>query len=115
MVATESVGRAMKNSLSGIARPAVGPFSQVVPVLLVRAAGTNTWYRPAESRNRYGFSRLRRFASSVVYGGLGKDWTGAPVVPAKTWFHTAFDQPPTLLSRTRNCCWDPLITNPVLE
>ena len=31
----------MKKSLSGIDRPGVGPFAQVVPLLSVRAAGTN--------------------------------------------------------------------------
>jgi cell division protein FtsZ len=34
--------------------------------------------------------------TSVVYGGLGNAWVGAPTVPAKTWFHTPFDQPPSV-------------------
>ena len=58
---------------------------------------------------------LTGVVGKVVYGGFGKDCAGAPSTPAKTWFHTAFDHPPMLLSRTRNCCWDPLMTNPVLE
>ena len=50
--------------------------------------------------------------ASVVYGGLGKPLaSGAPETPEKTWFQTPFVQNPTLLFRTRNCCWEPLITN----
>src|SRR5262249_31567974 len=59
-----------------MARPGVGPSAQVGPALSVRAAGTNTWYRPVASRYRYGFSRLTGFASRVVYGGGGGG--GAP-------------------------------------
>ena len=53
--------------------------------------------------------------ASVVYGGSGKDWAGAPSVPENTWFQTPFDQPPSALSRTRNCCCEPLMTKPVRE
>src|ERR1700749_5100141 len=56
--------------------------------------------------------------ASVVYGlalpGLPpvKFWAGAPGSPENTWFQTPFDQPSRLLLRTRNCCWEPLITVP---
>jgi hypothetical protein len=58
--------------------------------------------------------------SSVVYGGgfkgvVENDCGGAPWTPEKTWFQTPFDQPPMLLSRTRNCCCEPLMTKPVCE
>ena len=50
-----------------------------------------------------------------LYGVVENDCGGAPTTPEKTWFQTPFDQPPMLLSRTRNCCCDPLMTKPVCE
>ncbi len=48
--------------------------------------------------------------------GVGRTTAaGAPSTPENTWFHTPFDQPPMLLLRTRNCCCDPLMMNPVCE
>ena len=45
-----------------------------------------------------------------MYGGLGNvASSGAPTVPAKTWFHTALDQPATSLLRVSHCCCEPLI------
>ena len=63
---------------------------------------------------------LAGVAARVVYGPqppltAGKHCAGALFTPAKTWFHTPLDQPPMLLSRTRNCCCDPLIMKPVWE
>src|ERR1044071_4552517 len=115
-----SVGRATKNSRSGTDVPAAAPSAQVVPTASRRSAGTNTWYWPAASRNRNGRSRLTGLVASVVYGGglngvEPNDCGGAPTTPENTWFHTPLDQPPMLLSRTRNCCCDPLMTNPVRE
>ena len=91
----ESAGVATKKSSSGIVRPGVSPASQVMPRVSVCAAGTRTWYRPSASTKRYGFSRLTGVVSRVVYGGFGNVASdGAPSTPAKTWFQTAFDQPP---------------------
>ena len=68
------------------------------------------------SRNRNGFSRLMGVVGSVVYGGLGKLASdGAPTSPAKTWFQTAFDQPPITLLRVSHCCCEPLIVNGSFE
>ena len=54
--------------------------------------------------------------ASVVYGpqvGVsGKHSAGAPVVPAKTWFHTPLDQLVSALLRTKYCCCEPLMTVP---
>ena len=50
MVCTESPGLATKNLDSRMPRPGVGPFAHDAPVELVRGDGTNTLYRPAESR-----------------------------------------------------------------
>jgi hypothetical protein len=50
--------------------------------------------------------------ASVVYGWSGNDCGGAPLTPAKTWFHTAFDHPSRSLLRSRNCCCEPLTTGP---
>src|SRR5690349_2050288 len=69
---TGSDGLATKKSLSGTVRPGVRPADQLVPLEFFCAAGTRTLYRPAASRNRYGFSRLTGVFSSVVYGGSGK-------------------------------------------
>src|SRR5687768_9898031 len=92
-------------------RPGVMPAPQETPRVLVRASGTRTWYRPRESRYRYGFSRLTGVVSSVVYGGDGKPASsGAPTVPANTWFHTPLDQLPSSLLRVSHCCCDPLTT-----
>ena len=45
-----------------------------------------------------------------MYGGFGKLASdGAPSTPAKTWFHTPFDQPPISLLRVSHCCCEPLI------
>src|SRR3954465_315987 len=115
-----SVGRARKNAWSGTGLPAAAPLAHVVPTELRRSAGTNTWNRPAVSRYRNGRSRGTGLVSSVVYGGgvervEPNDCGGAPITPENTWFHTPLDQPPMLLSRTRNCCCDPLMTNPVCE
>ena len=112
IVFTESDGVAMKNWLSGIVRPAVKPSAQEMPRVSVCAEGTRTLYLPRSSMNRYGFSRLTGVVSRVVYGGFGKLASdGAPSTPAKTWFHTAFDQPPIRLLRISHCCWEPLMTN----
>ena len=51
----------------------------------------------------------------LVYGGFGKDCAGAPSTPEKTWFQTPLDHSPMLLSRTKYCCWEPLMTSPVFE
>jgi hypothetical protein len=40
--------------------------SQVAPAVLVRRFGTNTWKAPAESTNRYGFSRITGVVGTVV-------------------------------------------------
>src|SRR5262245_22069941 len=82
-----SVGRATKNSESGIERPAAAPPAQVVPTESRRSAGTNTWYWPAVSRYRNGRSRVTGLVASVVYGGgLNgvelNDCGGAPITPA---------------------------------
>jgi hypothetical protein len=62
--------------------------------------------------NGYGFSRLRGVVARVVYGGFGKPASGgAPSTPAKTWFHTPFDQPAIWLLRISHCCCEPLMTN----
>ena len=54
--------------------------------------------------------------SKVVYGGLGNASSdGAPTTPAKTWFHTALDQPPISLLRISHCCCEPLMTNGSFE
>src|SRR5215475_2047011 len=115
-----SVGRARKNACSGTEVPAAAPLAQVVPTASRRSAGTNTWYRPAASRYRNGRSRVTGLVASVVYGGGSNgvgpnDCGGAPITPENTWFHTPLDQPPMLLSRTRNCCCEPLMTKPVWE
>jgi len=63
-------------------------------------------------------SRVTGLAARVVYGPPhdacpGKHSAGAPTTPENTWFQTPLDQPPMLLSRTRNCCCDPLMMKPV--
>ncbi len=71
---------------------------------------------PCASTYRYGFSREAGVCASVVYTPPApKFWAGAPFTPANTWFHTPFDQSVRALSRTRNCCWLPLMTLPRLE
>ena len=51
-----------------------------------------------------------------MYGGFGKVASdGAPTTPAKTWFHTPFDQPPISLLRISHCCCEPLMTNGSFE
>src|SRR5580765_6109864 len=95
IVRAASVGRATKNAWSGIEEPAA-------------------------ARYRNGRSRVTGLVASVVYGGgsngvAPNDCGGAPTTPENTWFHTPLDQPPMLLSRTRNCCCDPLMTKPVWE
>src|SRR5512135_1151477 len=116
----ESPGLAMKNLSMEMEFPSAGPLPQVVSDESVRSAGTNTLYLPSEAMYRNGFSRVTGLVSSVVYaGGLygtdPNDCAGAPTTPEKTWFQTALDQPPMLLSRTRNCCCDPLMMKPVWE
>src|SRR5262245_47094060 len=95
--------------------PGVGPSTQDGPAALRRTADTKTRQEPAESTYRNGLSLLTGAVARVVYGGLGKVCAGAPFTPAKTWFHTALDQGPMLLLRTRNCCCDPLVMAPVFE
>ncbi len=96
--------------------PGVCPAAQVVPLESVRGSGTNTFHEPSSPTYRYGRSRLAGSVGSVVYGGFGKVVSsGAPATPANTWFQTAFDQPPTLLSRTRYCCCEPLMVNGSFE
>src|ERR1043166_422597 len=116
----ESVGLARKNRVSGIDVPAAGPAAHVVSTESRRSAGTKTWKWPEASRYRNGRSRVTGLVASVVYGGglngvEPNDCGGAPTTPENTWFQTPFDQPPTLLSRTMNCCCDPLMTKPVRE
>ena len=101
----------MKNSQIETDVPAAELLPHVVPTESRRSARTNTKYLPDESAYRNGFSRVTGLVSSVVYGGgsygvVENDWGGAPCTPEKTWFQTPLDQPPTLLSRTRNCCCD---------
>src|SRR5215468_7105357 len=120
IVCAVSVGRARKNAWSGIEAPAAAPLAQVVPTESRLSAGTNTWNWPAASRYRNGRSRVTGLVASVVYGGglngvAPNDCGGAPITPENTWFHTPLDQPPMLLSRTRNCCCEPLMTKPVRE
>jgi len=50
--------------------------------------------------------------ASVVYRGFGNVCAGAPFTPANTWFQTALLHFPMVLLRTRNCCCDPLNTDP---
>src|SRR5258707_12770279 len=83
IVATESVGCAMKNFPIGMDRPGVGPPAHDVPTELRCTAGTKTLYCPLESTYRYGSSRVTGLVASVVYGPphdfwAGKHWAGAP-------------------------------------
>ena len=67
---------------------------------------------PEESTYRYGTSRAVGVVASVVIGGLGKLWAGAPVTPENTMFHTEPLQLPKLLSAEYHCCCDTLDTWP---
>src|SRR5260370_33760493 len=79
IVATESVGWAMKNLLIGINEPGVAPFAQVVPEGFVWTEGTKTLSFPLESVYRDGASRVTGLVASVVYVGRGDDRGGAPM------------------------------------
>src|SRR5689334_1222160 len=89
MVAAESPGCATKNRVSGIELPGPAPPAQVMPAVLVRSVGTNTWYAPPESTYRNGFSRTTGACPTTVYGGFGKLCAGAPATPTNTLFQTA--------------------------
>ena len=91
------------------------PSAQLVPTEPVRSAGANTLHLPAASIVKNGRSRLTGVEASVVYGGFGYPCAGAPSTPANTWFHTAFDHDPMSLLRTKYCCCDPFVTDPVTE
>src|SRR5689334_15109691 len=106
-VLAESPGRATWNADSGMPCPAALPEAQVVPVELRRRAGTKTWYEPWASTVRKGFSRTTGVRSTVVIGGLGKLWAGAPWVPTKTMFQLAPVQLPKVSLRDSHCCCEP--------
>src|SRR5258708_38730914 len=108
IVATESVGWAMKDLLIGLDGPGVGVCAQVVPEVFVWTEGTKTLSFPLESVYRYGSSRVTGLVASVVYVGLGNDWAGAPTTPENTWFQTALVQPSILLFLVIHCCCAPL-------
>src|SRR6185437_14886985 len=106
-------GLAIKNCPILIERPASDPLVQDGPVEFRRSEGTSTRYRPPESTYRNGVSFDTGLVASVVYGcppDVPKLCAGAPLSPAKTWFHTPFDQPSRFEFRTMNCCCDPLMT-----
>src|SRR3982751_4322303 len=44
---------------------------------------------------------------TVVYGGDGDDWAGAPGLPTKPWFQFEPFQLPIWELRVMNCCCDP--------
>lgn len=81
------------------------PLPQVTPRALVRFSGRKTRYS-APLRYRNGFSRETGVVSSVVYGGSGKLWAGAPSTPENTMFQTPLSQLPIALSRVYHCCWE---------
>ena len=51
--------------------------------------------------------------STVVYGGFGKLWPGAPCTPANTMFQFDPFQLPIWSSREIHCCCEPEFTEPV--
>src|ERR1041384_676803 len=93
-----------KNWLIGSDVPGVLPFAQLGPDALVRSDGRNTRYFPVLSMNRYGTSRETGVVASVVSGGLGNVFDGAPPTPENTMFHTPPAQLPRLVSRVYHCC-----------
>jgi hypothetical protein len=50
--------------------------------------------------------------ATVVYGGFGKLWPGAPCTPTKTMFQFEPVQLPIWLLRVYHCCCEPELTCP---
>src|SRR4051812_4711813 len=98
-------GLMIAKSESGSEAPRGAPPSHVTPRELVRSAGTNTLHLPRASTYRKGFSRTTGVVSTVVCGGVGKLFDGAPSVPTNTMFQFDPFQPPSALLRVSHCCW----------
>jgi hypothetical protein len=104
MVEAVSPALTTKNWLIGSDVPGVLPLAQLGPEALVRSDGRNTRYLPVPSMNRYGTSRETGVVPSVVSGGFGNVFDGAPPVPENTMFQTPPVQLPKLESRVYHCC-----------
>src|SRR6185436_1707703 len=76
----------ISKSAMGNLLPRGAPDSHVVLRELERRAGTKTFHSPRVPTYRKGFSRTAGVTSTVVYGGVGKLFAGAPVVPTNTMF-----------------------------
>src|ERR1044071_9609613 len=104
MFAAVSPGLTTKNELIGSDDPAGFPFAQLVPAEFDRTAGTNTWYAPALSTYRYGFSATFGVCPMVVYGGFGKLLPGVPWAPTNTCVLFEPVQEPICELRVIHCC-----------
>src|ERR1041384_245008 len=104
MLAAVAPALTTKNWLIGSDVPGVLPLAQLGPEALVRSEGRNTRYLPVLSMNRYGTSRETGGVATVVSGGLGNVFEGAPLTPENTMFNTPPDQVPRLESRVYHCC-----------
>ena len=100
------------------AASAAGRFRAALADQLVPSAGARLRHaapctRPWHRRVRYGALGGDPVVANVVYGSGPRDAEAggrAPMVPANTWFQTPLLHPFRALLRTRNCCWEPLMT-----